>query len=235
MRLLLVVILAIAAFPLAASATQAVDPHAEIAAALFAASATQAAVEKAADAKIVAQQAQITALAAKVRAGQAKQAELTAAQDGFVAELAAKDRAYAGAIDAFRGAVTHITETPDGAAALAKYNAGDEAGALAIIDELNDARDAALQKASDIQKAVGRRDEAQLALDAQGRGKVSVAQTIGLFEKVVGLDPGVSSDWVNLARLYSVAGRLADARKAADQSVATSASDLERSSALAEM
>jgi hypothetical protein len=78
------------------------DAHAEIAAALFAASATQAAVEKAADAKISAQQAQIAALAAKVRAGQAKQAELTQAQESFITQLAASDRAYAAAIDSFR-------------------------------------------------------------------------------------------------------------------------------------
>jgi tetratricopeptide (TPR) repeat protein len=209
-----------------------VDPHAEVAAALFAASATQAAAEKAADAKIVAQRAQIVALAAKVKAGQAKQAELTAAEDGFVAQLAAKDRAYAEAIDAFRGAVTHITDTPEGVAALKKFNDGDEAGAIKIIGQLDDARDAALQKATDIQKAVGRRDQAQLALDAHYRDKVDAATVIGLFEQVVRLDPGVYNDWVQLGRLYMAAGRLTDARRATEAAVKTASADADRAIAL---
>ena len=149
--------------PAARAVEAPVDQHAEVAAALFAASATQAAVERATDAKISAQRAEIAGLAAKVRAGQAKQAELTAAQENFVTQLAAKDRAYSAAIAAFRGAVTHITETPEGLVALQKFNAGDEAGALAIMDQINDAQDAALQKATDIQKAVRHRDEAQFA------------------------------------------------------------------------
>ena len=119
--------------------------------------------------------------------------------------------------------------------ALAKFNAGDEAGAITILDQLNDARDAALQKASDIQKAVGRRDEAQLALDGEQLGKISIAPVISLFEKVVALDPGVSRDWVDLAQLERSAGRLADARKAADQAVTTAASDPDRALALTQM
>src|SRR5580692_5287224 len=75
--------------PAARAVESPVDQHAEVAAALFAASATQAAVERATDAKISAQRAEIAGLAAKVRAGQAKQAELTAAQEDFVAQLAA--------------------------------------------------------------------------------------------------------------------------------------------------
>jgi len=212
-----------------------VDAHAEIAAALYAASATQAAVERAADVTIVAQRAQIVALASKVRAGQARAAELAAAQEAFVAQLAAKDRAYAQAIASFRGAVTHITETPEGAEALAKFNAGDEVGALAIISQLNDARDAALQRATDVQKAVGRRDQAQLALDARDRGKVSTSVVIGLYEQVVRLDPGVNWDWVELTRLYRDAGRLPDARHAAEMTAQTVSDDRDRSIALTEM
>jgi len=150
-----------------------------------------------------------------VRAGQAKQAELTHAQEDFVSQLAAKDRAYAAAIDSFRGAVTHITETPEGAAALAKFNNGDEVGALAILDQLNDARDAALQKATDIQKAVGRRDEAALAMEARTRGKLDTNAVIGFYQQVVKLDPGVAADWGALAHLYADAGRLEDAHQAA--------------------
>jgi len=55
MRLSLVVALLLALAPSAVLAAQTVDSHAEVAAALFAASATQAAVEKADDAKIAAE------------------------------------------------------------------------------------------------------------------------------------------------------------------------------------
>jgi tetratricopeptide (TPR) repeat protein len=224
----------LAALPAPALAAGAVvDAHAEVAAALFAASATQAAAEKVADTKIAAQHSQIVTLAAKVKVGQAKQAELTAAEEGYVAELAAKDRSYAEAINAFRGAVTHITDTPEGAAALKEFNDGDEAGAIKIIGQLDDARDAALQKATDIQKAVGRRDQAQLALDAHYRDKIDTATVIGLYEQVVRLDPGVSLDWVQLTRLYMAAGRLTDAHTAADAAVKTATIDYDRAVALA--
>ena len=231
MRLSLVVALLLALAPSAVLAAQAVDPRAEVAAALFAASATQAAVEKADDAKIAAQQAQIVALGRKVRAGQAEQAQLTAAQEQFVAQLAIKDRVYAAAEEAFRGAVTHITETPEGAAALAKFNAGDETGALSILDQLNDARDAALQRATDVQKAVGRRDEAELALDARNRGKVDTKTVIRLFQGVVKLDPGVSSDWLSLASLYADAGQFDDARQAALSAVSAAGDEAQKARA----
>ena len=100
--------------------------------------------------------------------------------------------------------MTHITATPEGVAALQKFNAGDEVGALAIIGQLNDARDAALQKATDIEKAVGRRDEAELALEAETRGKIDTATVISLYEQVVRLDPGVYWDWIEIDRLYRV-------------------------------
>ena len=226
----LALLVALPAPALAAGAV--VDARAEVAAALFAASATQAAAEKAADSKIAGQHAEIVTLAAQVKAGQAKQAELTAAEEGYVAELSAKDRSYAEAIAAFRGAVTHITDTPEGAAALQRFNDGDEAGAIKIIGQLDDARDAALQKATDIQKAVGRRDQAELAFDASRRDRVDTATVIGLYEQVVRLDPGVSTDWARLSRLYISVGRLGDAHNAADAAVKAAASDHDRAIAL---
>ena len=66
----------------ASAATGEVDVRAEIAAALFAASATQAAAERVADVKIRSQRKQIEELRAKVRAGDAKRkTELTAAEE----------------------------------------------------------------------------------------------------------------------------------------------------------
>jgi tetratricopeptide (TPR) repeat protein len=220
--LALALILAVpaAAAPRAACAQAAlVDAHAEVAAALFAASATQAAVEKAADAKLAAQRAQIAALAARVRAGEARQAQLAAAQEGFLAELAAKDRAYAAQIAVFRGAVSDIAATPEGAAALARFNAGDEAGALDILDRLRAADDRMRQARADLESAAQGRRIAALAMEARARGRVTTAAVISRYEDVVRLDPGVFEDWIRLGRLYQAAGRLADAR-GADQTAA---------------
>ena len=185
----------------------AVDAGAEVAAALYAASATQEAVQRIAEAKFNAAEARITALSAKVRAGQIERAELVAAQQDFIAQLAAKDRAYAGAIAILRQSVTDIAVTPQGAAALAEYNAGDEAGALAVLDRLQAADEAARQRATDIQKAVGERRIAELAFDARDKGKVDTASVISRYEQVTRLDPGEFWDWVELSRLYRDAGR----------------------------
>ena len=93
-----------------------VDARAEIAAALFAASATQAAAERVADAKIRLQRKEIEELRGKVRAGDAqRKVELTAAEEKYVAALAARDRAYAQEIAVFRKAVEDIAATPEGA------------------------------------------------------------------------------------------------------------------------
>ena len=72
-----------------ATAAPAVDAHAEIVAALFAASATQAATERAADASLTAERAEIEVLRKQVRAGQADDARLVAEEEQFVGELSA--------------------------------------------------------------------------------------------------------------------------------------------------
>jgi len=123
------------------------DARTEIAAALYAASATQAAAEKMADARIRAQRKETESLRARVIAGDAKlRSELTAAEEKYVAALAARDRAYAQEIAVFRAAVESIAATPEGTAALAGFNAGDEIGALGVLDDLRAARDAARKK-----------------------------------------------------------------------------------------
>ncbi len=117
----LIVVALLLFWPLRALA--AIDAHSEVAAALYAASATHDAAERLADARL--------------RAGDAKlQARLTAAPQAYVAALSARDRAYAQEIAVFRAAVSDIAATPAGLAALARFNAGDEAGALAILDDV---------------------------------------------------------------------------------------------------
>ena len=193
-----------------------VDARAEVSAALFAASATQAASERVADAKLRTQRKEIEALRITVRTGDARRkAELTAAEENYVATLATRDRAYAQEIAVFRAAVTDIAATPEGAAALARYNAGDETGAIAILDNLRGARDAARKKRAAIESAAEGRRIATLTLDARSKGKFTTAQVIARYEEVTKLDPGVHWDWVDLGRLYQAAGNLPAALHAA--------------------
>ena len=184
-----------------------VDARAEIAAALYAASATQAAAERVADVKLRSQRKEIEELRGKVRAGDAqRKGELTAAEEKYVAALAQRDRAYGQEIAVFRKAVEDIAATPQGAAALARFNAGDEIGALTVLDNLRAARDAARQKRADIESAAEGRRIATLALEARNKGKLTTAQVIARYEEVTRLDPAVHWDWVELGRLHPDAG-----------------------------
>ncbi|MEO8630329.1 MAG: hypothetical protein ABI612_19855, partial [Betaproteobacteria bacterium] len=192
------------------------DARSEVAAALYAASATQAVAQRVSDAKIRAQRTEIERMRAQVRSGDARlQAALTTAQEGYVAALASRDRAYAQEIAVFRSAVADIAATPEGAAALARFNAGDQIGALAILDQLHAARDAARQKRADIESAAEDRRIATLALEARAKGKLTTAQVIVRYEEVTSLDPGVHWDWIELGRLYRDVGKLPDALRAA--------------------
>lgn len=212
-----------------------VDANAEVAAVLFAASATQAALAKSADAKLRAQQARIQELAASLAAGDRRhRAEMTAAQEAFIRDLAARDREYAAQIAVFRGTVTDIAATPEGARALERFNAGDELGALVILDRLRATNEQMRQARARLEDAAEGRRIAQLAFEARSRGKLTTQAVIPRFEGVVALDPGVSSDWTTLIELYRDAGQLELARKAVDGLAAAAQTDDERARASAE-
>lgn len=212
------------------AAAASVDPKAEVAAALYAASATQAAAERAADAKLRAQRKEIEALRAQVQAGAAQhQAELTAAEEKYVAELAARDRAYAQEIAVFRKAVEDIAATPEGAAALARFNAGDEPGAITVLDQLRAAHDAARKKRVDLESAAEARRIATLALEARIKGKLTTAQVLARYEEVTRLDPNVHWDWVELGRLYEDSGNLPGALRAAQAAARTAEDERDQS------
>src|SRR5689334_4116250 len=211
------------------------DSRQEVAAALFAAAETQAVLQKVADADLRAAQARIAELQRKVAQGDAKlRVALAAAQQQFVAALAAKDHAYAEAIAAFRGTVTDIASTREGAAALARFNAGDEAGALAILDRLQTAHEAALQARLNVEKAAGRRRIADLARDARDRGKIPAEAVLARYEDVVALDPGVAWDWIQLERLYLDVGRYDDALRVIGRAVDAAATERDRFIALSD-
>ena len=128
---------------------------------------------------------------------------------------------YAEEIAAYRRAVQDIASSPQGLRALEQYNAGDEAGALVILDDLRAARDlAAAQRI------------AQLALDAWERQKLPIEDVRARYQEITTLDPVGFWNWWELARLYSLSGETAKALSAitTGQRVAT---DNEQKSAAA--
>jgi tetratricopeptide (TPR) repeat protein len=135
----------------------------------------------------------------------------------------------------FRAAVQDIASTPEGAVALARFNAGDEIGALAVLDQLIDARERARQIRTNIETAAERRRVAVLALAARGRGRLSTSDVIGRFETVTGLDADFFSDWLQLSALYRDAGDLAQARESARRALDEARFPIERARALAEL
>ncbi len=64
---------------------------------------------------------------------------------------------------------------------------------------------------------------------------MTTEQTIARFQEVTRLDPGVLRDWVELDRLYQSAGRLPDARIAAQHASDTARSERDQEVALNEM
>ena len=213
-----------------------VDARAEVAAALFAASATQAAAEHSADQQLRAQRKQIEEMRARLRTGEAKlQTALAEAQESYIAALAARDRGYAAEIAVFRKSVQDIAATPQGAAALARFNSGDEVGALGVLDALRAANDAARKKGAGIESAAEGRRIAKLAREARTRGKLGTAEVMARFEEVTRLDPGVHWDWIELSRLYQNAGRLSDALRAANSAADTARNDRDRAVAQNEL
>lgn len=130
-----------------------------------------------------------------------------------MADFAARDRAHAEEIAAFRCEVEDFASTPEGLAALAPYNAGDRVEAIALLDRLRQARDTARLARADVESAAEVRRIATLALDARGKGDPAfdTGAVIARFEAVLRLDPQHAPDGHRLAMLYRTAGRAGDA------------------------
>ena len=209
----------------------------EVTAAVYGAATTKAAFEKSSNADLRAQREKIEVLRLQKPEGrkgaEADQLALVRAQQHFIATLAANDLGYAETIEQFRSSVADIAGTSEGLAALARYNAGDEAGALTILDKLRAANDAARRKQSDLASAVEGRRIAGLARDARLKGKVSTATVIARYEEVTRLDPGVFDDWLELADDYYESYRLPDALRAAENARKVVRSESDSAAALA--
>ena len=208
----------------------------EVSTVVYGAATTQAAFDKVADPKLRQLRAEIEAMRGQIQTGRAEtdaaRLALLTAQQRFIGELATRDRAYAQAMAQFRGSVADIAATSEGVAALGQYNAGDEAGALAILDRLRSANDTARKTQSDVASAAEGRRIAGVALDARAKGKLGTAAVIARFEEVTRLDPGVFQDWINLVGLYLDAGRLEDAMRSTSSALRVAASDRDRVMAL---
>ncbi len=219
-----------------------VNARVEISAAVAGSSATAEAIERQARSEGRVYRQRITTLETQLVEARAQgaaeverlQTALVEAREALVSDLASRDRAYAEEIAVFRREVTAIASTPEGAAALARYNAGDRVGAIAVLDRLIRARDAARQTRAAIEGAAERRQVATLALDARAKSDPAfdTGAVIVRFEEVVRLDPGEYNDWYQLVQLYGAAGRRADALAAAERLEALAVSDQNRSAAL---
>ena len=189
------------------------DTRAELAAALFNASATQAAAEQVLDADLRAKRNEIVRLRSQLRVGAVAvkqlKAALTAAEEAFVNALAARDRAYAREIAFFRTTVEDIAATPEGAAGLARFNAGDVKGALKVFDAERRARDVGRELRKNIESAADGRRNATMALEGRAKGEVSTLDVIERYEEVTarsgaGLTTAAPIDagrWMPLTRL----------------------------------
>jgi hypothetical protein len=196
---------------------------------MYASTATAAAIERAADARITDQRRQIETMQARLSAlggsNAALEAEIAAAQERFVEELAARDRAYAQEIAVFRSALANIASTPEGARALRVFNSGDEIGALSILDELRQAHDRAREARAAAEAEDESRRIALLSLEARARAGLGARYAdTGMFLS----DDQVAAD--DEADRLILAGDLAGARRRLEASLAAREAALARAS-----
>ena len=159
----------------------------------------------------------------------ALRAELTQAEERHLSDLAARDSAFAAELSVLRPIVEDIASTPEGAAALSLFNAGDSEGALAELDRLTALRDDHRRRRADREAASDRRNTAYLALEACRRGDLGSQAVLARFEEVVRLDSSDWTDWAQIRRLCAATGRLPRARQAALKAIETTDNERARS------
>lgn len=205
------------------------EAQAAIAAALYAASATQAAAERIADRRLREARAEIDRLQ---KEGERARVALVDAQQRYVADIGARDRAYTAEINVYRTAVSDIASGAEGIAALTRFNAGDELGALAVLDRLVAAREKARQTRANIETATEYRRVAALAMEARERGKLDTQAVIDRYLQVTRLDQGIVDDWLALTQLHADNGNLPRAKLAAERALQLSGDGILRVKAL---
>ena len=136
----------------ASQASYSVD--AEVAAALYNASATQAAMERQYSKQLFEARQQIDALRKQIKAapsaadnsGRVEELEsvVAAKQREIIDLLAQLDEAYAREVSTLEEAFENIASTPEGLRALDMFNNGDQLAAITVLDELRAAKEVRL-------------------------------------------------------------------------------------------
>jgi tetratricopeptide (TPR) repeat protein len=160
-------------------------------------------------------------------------AGVTAERQKLVDEIAARDRRFGADLEEYQNQIASIANSPDPRKreALKRYAEGDRVEAFDDLVSIQDELDRANDKAS----AAGWSELGALALDLKDRGEKDTNAAIAIFEKAQKKDPEHAWGWVELGRLYREAGRLADARPAAEQALAQARDEWDRSVALDEL
>lgn len=124
---------------------------------------------------------------------------------------------------------------PEVLAAYELYARGDRDTAYEVIDRLSQIEAAAAKRAGEIRAGALLRRPAYLAMDRRDRGEMTLAQVISAWERAQAADGAYYRGWITLTGLYSSAGRLADARSAAERALGVASNDVERGLANAEL
>src|SRR5436305_4466618 len=160
---------------------------------------------------------------------QAELAGVTAERQRLVDEIAARNRQFAAEIAEYRRQVASIADSPDPRKreALKRYAEGDRAAGYDDLWEIQEAETKAV--------AAGWREIAALAQDRKDQGEIGTAEAIKPYEKAQAMDADYAWGWIELQRLYQEAGRLPDARHAAEQALAHAPSERDRAVAESEV
>jgi tetratricopeptide (TPR) repeat protein len=153
-------------------------------------------------------------------------AAVTAERQHLVEEIAARDREFAVEIGEYGERIASIADSPDPRKreALKRYAEGDRITAFGDLVSIQEE----LDKANDRASAAGWRELGALALDLKDRGEQDTNTAIGIFEKAQRKDPEDAWGWIALWKLYREAGRLTDARHAAEQVITQAQDDREQ-------
>ncbi|MCJ2187701.1 tetratricopeptide repeat protein, partial [Novosphingobium beihaiensis] len=170
------------------------------------------------------------------REAQARETAFAEAVDDLNQRLAAQDEDFKRMLHAALTDGESLLQTEDGRQALKLIALGGVDNTERAIVLLARQR-AIAERVSDMRLTEQTlRPEARTILRLRGASpSATTIYAIALFEEIVRRDPSRHWDWVELGRLYFDAGRLADARHAADQSLAKAANERDRSVAFNEL
>ena len=180
---------------------------------------TSAAERDAAKAKLVELDAQLGELNRKLLESEQAGGELRA-------QLREYQRQITDAVD---------SASPEVLAAYELYALGDRDTAFEVIDRLSQIEGAAAKRAGEIRAGALLRRPAYLAMDRRDRGEMTLAQVISAWERAQAADPAYYPGWITLTGFYESAGRLPDARVAAERALQVASNDVERGLANAEL